>query len=135
MNLMRLFLVLIALAAANSFGASDQTARTQATLLDHNAFLCDNCLFGMNDYYFCFQAGDKILIGHDKVRTQMKHKNPSELIGTGKSLPIRYDDRFIWVAPEGSKEIKLKQDYATQIFLNDKKCQAATHAEVKAAAK
>ncbi len=120
---MRLILVLMALAAADRTGT-----QAQAVLLDQNKFACDNCLFGMNDYYFCFEAGDKILIGHDKVRVQMKHQSPADLIQPGKSLPIRYNDEFIWLsAPGAKKEIKLKQDYGTKIFLNNRKCQAATN--------
>ncbi len=126
MTLMRLICALLLLAAANTFGAADRTTQVNAVLLDQNDFPCDNCLFGMNDYYFCFQAGDKILVGHDKVRTQMRHKSPVGLMEVGKPVPLRFDDTFIWVSPPGSKEIRLKQDYTTRIFLNNKSCKAAT---------
>lgn len=121
--------ILVVLAVPCSFGAKpDRSAGTaaQAVVLDANTFACDNCLFGMNDYYFCFEAGDKILVGHDKVRTQMKHANPSGLIAVGSTVPIRYDDQFIYLTPAGSKELKLKQDYTTRIFINNSKCRAAT---------
>jgi hypothetical protein len=126
---MRWACILIVLAASNSLGGKEDKAaasQAQAVVLDHNEFACDNCLFGMNDYYYCFQAGEKILIGHDKVRTQMRHQNPSLFIETGKSMPVRYDEQYIWVSPAGAKEIKLKQDYTTRIFTNNSKCQAAT---------
>ena len=109
-----------------AFGAATgDKPTTQATILDHNEFPCDNCLFGMGDYYFCFDAGQKILIGHEKVRTQTRKKNPVDLMQRGKQVPVRFDDKFIWVSEPNGKELKLTQDYTKKIFLDSDKCQAA----------
>jgi len=97
----------------------------QATVLDHNEYTCENCLFGNRDFYFCFDANQKILIGHEKVRTQTWQKNPDGL-ERGKSVSLRYDDKYMWVTAPGGKEHKLTQDYTRKIFLENSRCQAAT---------
>jgi hypothetical protein len=99
---------------------------TQATVLDHNEYTCENCLFGNSDFYFCFDANQKILIGHEKVRTQTWQKKPDGLFERGKPVSLRYDDKFIWVTAPGGKERKLTQDYTKKIFLENQRCQAAT---------
>jgi hypothetical protein len=98
----------------------------QATLLDFNSYPCENCLFGNSDYYFCFDANQKILVGHEKVRTQTWQKTPVGLSERGKSVSLRYDDKYIWVAAPGGKEQKLTQDYTKKIFLENQRCQATT---------
>ena len=123
-------LIFLATALAVSSWAADKSpaqvpAQVQAVVLDHNQFLCTNCLFGISDYYFCFEANDKILIGHDKVRTQTWQKDPVELAERGKTVAIRFDDRFIWVPRPKGKDLKLTQDYTKKIFLSSDKCQAA----------
>lgn len=110
--------------AAEKGDKSDKPA-TQATILDHNEFPCDNCLFGMGDYYFCFDAGQKILIGHEKVRTQTRRKYPVDLMQRGKTVPVRFDDKYIWVGEPNGKEVRLIQDYTKKIFLDSARCQAA----------
>ena len=119
----------LALAAPSGFGASGDKpsapAEVQAVVLDHNQFLCSNCLFGISDYYFCFDANNKILIGHEKVRTQTWMKDPVDLATRGKTVPIRFDDKFIWVPRPKGKDLKLTQDYTKKIFLASDRCQAA----------
>ena len=51
------------LAATSSFAASPDRQQVQAQVLDRAEFLCDNCLFGASDYYYCFEADNKILVG------------------------------------------------------------------------
>jgi hypothetical protein len=43
----------------------------------------------------------------------------------GKQVPVRFDDKFIWVSEPNGKELKLTQDYTKKIFLDSDKCQAA----------
>lgn len=125
---MKGYAVLVCIAAGllapASFCATEGQA-IQATMLDHNEYPCVNCLFGTGDYYFCFDAGSKILIGHEKVRTQMRKKEPTALMERGKSVSIRYDDKFIWVPQPKGKDLKLTQDYTKKIFLENDRCQAA----------
>jgi hypothetical protein len=103
--------VAVGLLAPASFGATEgQTV--QATMLDHNEYPCVNCLFGQSDYYFCFDAGSKILVGHEKVRTQTRQHEPTALMERGKSVSIRYDDKFIWVPQAKGKDLKLTQDFS-----------------------
>jgi len=112
--------------AVLAFGAEKgDKPTTQATILDHNEFPCDNCLFGLSDYYFCLDTSQKILIGHEKVRTQTRKKNPVDLMQRGKTVPVRFDDKYIWVGEPNGKELRLTQDYTKKIFLDSAKCQAA----------
>ena len=111
--------------AASVSGGSTVGEAVQATMLDHNEYPCENCLFGISDYYFCFDANQKILIGHDRVRTQTRKKNPLDLLQSGKSVPVRFDDKYIWVTEPNGKELRLTQDYTKKIFLDNGKCQAA----------
>jgi hypothetical protein len=118
----------IVLTAPCTFGAGEDKALTpvQATVLDHNEFPCVNCLFGMSDYYVCFDAGSKIVIGHEKVRTDARRHYPTALTERGKTFSVRFDDKFIWVDEPGVKKpVKLTQDYTKKIFLSSDKCQAA----------
>ena len=122
--------VTFALVAPLSFGASADKGpppvSASAIMLDHNEYPCSNCLFGIADYYFCFDVNSKILIGHDKVRTQKWWQHdPTWLMERGKTVPIRYDDRYIWVPQAKGKELRLTQDYTKKIFLNSDRCQAA----------
>jgi hypothetical protein len=123
---LRIYLCLaIALAVPASFGATDDKTQAHAVMLDHNEFPCSNCLFGISDYYFCFEASNKILIGHHKVRTQTWMKNPTDLMERGKTLPVRFDDKHLWVTRANGKELKLTQDYTKKIFLQSDRCQRA----------
>jgi hypothetical protein len=121
--------IAVGLMAPLSFGATDQGQTVQAKMLDHNEFPCSNCLFGVSDYYFCFDASSRILIGHDKVRTQTWQHTPTALMERGKTVPIRFDDKYIWV-PQATangkmKDLRLTQDYTKKIFLNSERCQSA----------
>jgi hypothetical protein len=121
--------VVLLAAVAIGLGAADKKAEpaaAQATILDHNEYTCENCLFGNSHFYVCFDANQKILVGHEKVRTQTFKKNPDELLERGKSVSLRYDDKYIWVTAPGGKERKLTQDYTKKIFIDDPRCQAAT---------
>jgi len=119
-----LFCIAIGLLVPASFGAVEGQA-AQAIMLDHNEYPCENCLFGMSDYYFCFEANSKILIGHEKVRTQMRKHAPVDLMERGKTVSIRFDDKFIWVPQAKGKDLKLTQDYTKKIFLESDRCLAA----------
>jgi hypothetical protein len=124
-NLRRFLCLAIALAVPASFSAKTDTTQVQAVMLDHNEFPCANCLFGISDYYFCFEAKDKILIGYDKVRTQTRAKLPTDLMERGKTVPLRFDEKYIWVTRANGKEVKLIQDYTKKIFLGSDRCQRA----------
>jgi hypothetical protein len=117
--------VAVGLLAPASFGAVEGQA-VQAIMLDHNEYPCVNCLFGVSDYYFCFDANSKILVGHEKIRTQTRKHEPVALMERGKSVSIRYDDKSIWVPQAKGKDLKLTQDYTKKIFLENGRCQAAT---------
>jgi hypothetical protein len=124
---MRLFRAALVLSAALAFGADKPADKTsaQATILDHNEYPCENCLFGMSHYYFCFDAGSKVLVGRDDVRTDMRKKSPLTFLERGKQVPIHYDEKYIWVPGPKGKDIRLEQDYTKKIFLQSDKCQAA----------
>jgi len=116
----------LALSSAVSFGASADAPKVQATLLDHSEYLCKNCLFGMSDYYFCFNANDKILVGYERVRTQIRKPAPENLIASaGKMVPIRFDEKYIWVPGPRGKDVRLTQDYSKQLFLFSDQCKRA----------
>ena|SRR5665213_249249 len=119
----------IALAIPASFGASAEKKQAEAQLLDHNQYACSNCFFGDSDYYFCFRADDRILIGREKIPTfnwrdpnqnyfAKYHKGWQTWEAPGQTVNIRYDDKHIWVPRANGKEVKLKQDYTQDIFTN-----------------
>lgn len=118
-----------------AFAAAPDKPQVQGQLLDHNEYLCSNCFFGANTYYYCFEAGDKILIGYQKTPTlNWKDENVNDLTRLHKAwkpwtsenqtVPLRYDDKNIWVTRPDGKTVKLKQDYNTDIFVNDSKCRS-----------
>jgi hypothetical protein len=125
--------LVLTLAGATVAGAVDKApakkepaARTEAVLLDHAEYICNNCLFGNSDYYFCFDVNSKILIGHEKIRTQMRKKAPDNLLETrGNKVPIRFDDKYIWIPGPNGKEQKLTQDYTRNLFTFNAACQRA----------
>ena len=117
-SLRPLLCLAVALLVPASFGATgDTTTQAQAVMLDHNEFPCANCLFGVADYYFCFDTNSRILIGYDKIRTQTRKKVPTELMERGKTVPLRFDNKYIWVKQSNGKELRLTQDYTRKIFL------------------
>jgi hypothetical protein len=130
-----LFCLAAALFASTVMGAADKKEpgpQTEALLLDHAEYICNNCLFGNSDYYFCFDVNSKILVGHEKIRTQTWMKAPEGLLGErGKKVSIRYDDRYIWIpGPPGrggkAKDQRLVQDYTRKLFTFNDACQRAT---------
>jgi hypothetical protein len=101
--------VAASLAAPVSFAAAAGRQQVQAQLLDRAEILCANCFFGPSDYYYCFAADNKILVGYQRVPVlnwQDKSKNyltPAHpawaaWAAPGQTVPISYDDKHIWVS-------------------------------------
>ena len=97
------------LAAPVSFGAAPARQQAQAQLLDHAEFLCANCLLGASDYYYCFAADNKILIGYQRTRVlNWEDETKNYLTGVhggwaawtapSQTVPISYDEKHIWVS-------------------------------------
>ena len=144
------------LAASVSFGAAPDRKQAQVHLLDQAAFLCDNCFFGTNDYYYCFATDDMVLIGYqqtpvvnwwDKSKNYITKAHPSwtALDAPTETVPITYDDKHIWVTRADqdavqkaggrlhavvreSKDVRLVQNYTRDVFTN-KRCQDAVRAK------
>jgi hypothetical protein len=158
---MGLCIISILLTATFALGApadKQQPVQAQAQLLDHAEFLCANCFFGASDYYYCFQAGNQILVGYEKtpvLNYQDQAKNYLTPVrpkwapwtAPGQTVPIGYDDKYIWVTrPEvppakenvwahlrgfavwatrgNSKQVKLRRSDLRDIFLNNDLCRA-----------
>ena len=117
--------VLLIPASFGKVGSKVEGQTAQAVMLDHNEYPCENCLFGMSDYYFCFDVNSKIMIAHEKVRTQTRKHAPVDLMERGKTVQIRFDDKFIWVPQAKGKDLRLTQDYTKKIFLENDRCIAA----------
>jgi hypothetical protein len=122
--------------AVAALAAAPDKPQVQGQLLDHNEYLCSNCFFGASTYYYCFEADKKILIGYQKIPTlNWKDDTSNDLTKVHKSwapwaaennmVPLRYDDKFIWVTRTDGKTVKLKQDYSTDIFINNSQCRGA----------
>jgi hypothetical protein len=132
---MKSSLLFFALAFA-SLAATPDRPQVQAQLLDHNEYLCSNCFFGASTYYYCFEDDKKILIGYQKIPT-LNWKDPASndltkvrkswtpLTGESKDIPLRYDDKHIWLTGPTGKTVKLTQDYTTDIFINNSQCRSA----------
>jgi hypothetical protein len=128
------------LAAPVSFGTAADRKQAQAQLLDHAEFLCANCFFGPSDYYFCFVADDKILIGYQQTpvlnwRNTSKnyltkaHRGWAVWTAPGETVPISYDDKHIWVNRADGKQVRLTQDYSKRdAFINNDRCRAVNGA-------
>jgi hypothetical protein len=119
-----------------ALAATPDKPQVQGQLLDHNEYLCSNCFFGASTYYYCFEADKKILIGYQKIPTMnwkdsasndltKVRKSWAPLTAGGQSVPLRYDDKYIWVDRPGGKAVRLKQDYNTDIFVNNSQCRSA----------
>ena len=129
--------VAVSLAAPFSFGAAAGRQQVQAQLLDHAEFLCDNCFFGASDYYYCFVADDKVLIGYQRTQVlnyEDKSKNYLTRVHSawkvwdapGETIPLSYDDKHIWVArPDGKKQVKMHRVSASDVFINNNQCKDA----------
>src|SRR5665213_3137977 len=121
------------MASTAIFGATADRQQVQATLLDRAQVLCDNCFFGPSYYYFCFEAGNKILIGYQRTRVlnwedksknylTKVHKKWTVWTPPGETVPISYDDRHIWVAGPNGKPLKLTQNYSLDVFITNDRC-------------
>ncbi len=119
-----------------ALAATPDRPQVQGQLLDHNEYLCSNCFFGASAYYYCYEADKKILIGYQKIPTinwkdsasndlTKVRKSWTPLTAEGQSVSLRYDDKYIWVDRPGAKPVRLKQDYNTDIFVNNSQCRSA----------
>ncbi|MES1260334.1 MAG: hypothetical protein ABUS49_01265 [Acidobacteriota bacterium] len=121
-------LLTISLTAESKDKKKEESTQAQAVLLDHSEYLCKNCFLGNSDYYFCFDVNSKILIGHEKVRVQTRRKTPDNLLGQrGQTVPIRYDDQYIWIPGPNGKDQRLTQDYTRKLFTVSDACQKAAN--------
>lgn len=109
--------VALLLSAAFAFGTSADRPQVPAQLLDHAEFLCANCFFGASKYYYCFSAGNQILVGYEKTPVlNWEDQSKNYLTGVrpkwapwtapGETMPISYDDKHIWVTRPDSKQAK-----------------------------
>jgi len=100
--------VVLLFAATVTFGAPADRPQVPAQLLDHAEFLCANCFFGASKYYYCFAAGDQILVGYEKTPVLNWEDQSKNYLTTvrpkwapwtapGETMPISYDDKHIWV--------------------------------------
>jgi hypothetical protein len=128
------------LAAPVSFGAAADRHQVQAQVLDHAELLCANCFFGPSDYYYCFAADNKILIGYqrtpvfnwrDKSKNYLTrvHRGWTAWTAPGDTVSISYDDKYIWVTRSDGKPVKLTQSYSRDIFTSNDRCQDAVRAK------
>jgi hypothetical protein len=134
--------VAVSLAAPVSLGVAADRQQVQAQLLDHAEFLCENCLFGASDYYYCFAADNKVLIAYQRTRVlnwQDKSKNYLTSVNRGwavwtapgQTVPITYDDKHIWVSRADGKRVRLTQSSLSDIFTNNDRCRVADRAKVR----
>lgn len=131
-----IFFALMVIQASYSPAAAPDTPQVQAQVLDQNEYPCANCFFGSSTYYYCFEADSKVLIGYEKIPTMnwidpqknwltKVHKSWRPWAADGQTVPLRYDEKHIWVTGPNGKQVKLKQDYGTDIFVNNQKCRTA----------
>ena len=122
--------------AGTALAKGPDLPQVQAQVLDHNGYPCNNCFFGANTNYYCFEADNKILIGYQKTPTMnwkdennndltRAHKSWSAWTPEGTTVPLRYDNKNIWVTGPNGKSVKLTQDYTTDIFVNNSRCRSA----------
>jgi len=132
--------VAASLAAPAAFGAAADRQQVQAQLLDHAELLCANCFFGTSDYYYCFAADNKVLIGYQRTRVlnwrdQSKnyltrvHRRWTVWAPPGQTVPISYDDKYIWVTGADGKPVKLTQSYSRDLFTDNDRCREAVRAK------
>jgi hypothetical protein len=107
----------VCLAAPVCFPAEAPRQEATAQVLDHAEFLCDNCFFGASDYYYCFAADNKVLVGYQKtpvLNWRDKSKNYFTPVrprwaawdAPGQTVPISYDDKHIWVSRAEGKQAR-----------------------------
>jgi hypothetical protein len=130
---------LAAMLAAKAPSAADRP-QIQAQLLDHAELPCVNCFFGPSYYYYCFEADDKVLIGYQRTpvinwQDQSKnyltrvHRGWTARTPPGQTLPISYDDKYIWVSRPEGKPVKLTQTYSRDVFTANTRCQGAVRSK------
>ncbi len=139
--------------------------QASAQLLDHAEFLCANCFFGASKYFYCFEADKKILIGYQKTpvfnfRDESKnyltaaHPAWAAWLAPGQAVPIRYDEKYIWVTrPEkppakggfgtavksaaawvtrgNGKQVRLTRSPKRDVFANSDSCRGAADANAR----
>lgn len=138
MKLVRRFFLLafIAIPATLYPAAGPDKPQVQAQVLDQNQYACASCFFGASTYYYCFEADNKVLIGYEKIPTMnwidpqknwltKVHKSWRPWVADGQTVPLRYDEKHIWLTGPNGKQVRLSQDYTTDIFINNQKCRAA----------
>jgi hypothetical protein len=131
------FLALLTLIGAIPLvlGAAEKREEAQAQILEQENIPCANCFFGPTKYYFCFAAGDKIFLAFDRVPTFNWTDSSKNYLGkvhnawrpptpSGQKLTIQYNDEHLWIPRADGKQIRMKLDYARDIF-NEKRCRAA----------
>jgi len=127
--------VAVLLTASVSFGAAADRQQAQAQVLDHAEYLCANCFFGTSDYYYCFAADNKVLIGYQRTRVlnwtdesknylTRVHHGWDIWTPPGQNFSISYDDKHIWVDRPGGKQVRLTQSYSVDVFTNAR-CRSA----------
>ena len=133
----------LALVLPATFAAAPELPKVNAQLLEHGEYLCNNCFFGTSDYYYCFKADNRILIGHQKVPTMNMQdrnknyftkyrKNWTNWKADGDSVSLKYDDKYIWLPNvNGKKDVRLTQDYERDIFPAGGQCRPAVSARAK----
>ena len=150
----------VLLAAPVWCGFADDQRQAQAQLLDHAEFLCANCFFGASKYYYCFEADNKVIVGYQKTpvlnwEDQSKnylapvHPAWAAWNAGGPGVPIRYDDKHIWISRErparqgfwghmkglafwasrgDDQRVKLTRSNMRDIFSHNDACRAAVAA-------
>jgi hypothetical protein len=141
------------IAAPLSFAKTPIPPPVQARILDSAELPCDNCFFGPDFHYLCFEADNKILVGYqrvpvlnwtDKSKNYLTKAHPDWTIWSapGDEVPISYDSKHIWVtrpdpvpgATQGGpahvlfkahKQVRLIQNYSRDVFTNNDRCRAA----------
>ena len=103
------------MAAPFCFGADAPRQQAQAQFLDHAEFLCADCFFGPSKYYYCFAAGNTVLVGYQRTPV-MNYQDQSKNYLTkvrprweawtapGETVPISYDEKHIWVTRADGKD-------------------------------
>jgi hypothetical protein len=131
----------VLLAAGVLSAKTPDLVQAQAQILDHAEFLCDNCFFGASDYFFCFAADNKILVAYQKTPV-LNWEDPSKnylakvyhtwapWANPGATVPISYDDKYIWVYRANGKKVKLHRSSVRDIFTNNAQCRQAEGAKV-----
>lgn len=123
----------VSLTAVVTLGAAAGRQQVQARLLDHAELLCANCFFGLTDYYFCFAADDKVLVGYQRVPV-INWTDPTKNFLTrvhhqwmpwtapGATIPLSYDDKQIWVTRPNGKQVNLTRNEPRAFFTHDSRC-------------